>query len=103
MRFFKDVVLPLSRDEHRGAVRDPVHLRLEPVSLAAADRHRPDLETIVVGITKMIGTGDAQNDWNTIMATAVLAMLPPVLVVILMQRWFVKGLTRRRSENAMAG
>ncbi len=50
------------------------------------------LETIVIGITKMIGTGDAQTDWQIIMATAVLAMLPPVAVVIIMQRWFVKGL-----------
>ena len=52
-----------------------------------------DLETVVVGMTKMIGNGDAQNEWNVIMATAVLALLPPVAVVILMQRWFVKGLT----------
>ena len=51
-----------------------------------------EMNTIVIGITKMIGTGDAQIDWQLIMATSVLAMLPPVLVVILMQRWFVKGL-----------
>jgi sn-glycerol 3-phosphate transport system permease protein len=51
------------------------------------------LETIVVGLTKMIGSGDSQNEWNVIMATAMLAMLPPVGVVLLMQRWFVKGLT----------
>jgi sn-glycerol 3-phosphate transport system permease protein len=51
------------------------------------------LETIVVGLSKMIGTGDARNEWNIIMATAVLALLPPVLVVVLMQRWFVRGLT----------
>ena len=50
------------------------------------------MDTIVIGITKMIGTGDAQTDWNLIMATAVLAMLPPVAVVVFMQRWFVKGL-----------
>jgi len=36
------------------------------------------MNTIVIGITKMIGTGDAQTDWNLIMATAMLAMLPPV-------------------------
>jgi sn-glycerol 3-phosphate transport system permease protein len=47
----------------------------------------------VVGMTKMIGTSDAQNEWNVIMATAVLSMLPPVAVVVFMQRWFVKGLT----------
>jgi ABC-type proline/glycine betaine transport system permease subunit len=39
MRFFKDVLLPLSQDQHRGAVRDPVHLRLEPVPVAAAGDH----------------------------------------------------------------
>jgi sn-glycerol 3-phosphate transport system permease protein len=51
------------------------------------------METIVIGITKMIGTGEAQTDWNLIMATTILALLPPVLVVIAMQRWFIKGLT----------
>jgi sn-glycerol 3-phosphate transport system permease protein len=44
------------------------------------------MDTIVIGITKMIGTGDAQTDWNLIMATTVLAMLPPVFVVVFMQR-----------------
>ncbi len=51
------------------------------------------MDTVVIGITRMIGTGEALVDWPIIMATAVLAMLPPVLVVILMQRWFVRGLT----------
>ncbi|HEX9533786.1 MAG TPA: sn-glycerol-3-phosphate ABC transporter permease UgpE [bacterium] len=51
------------------------------------------MDTVVIGITKMIGTGEALVDWPIIMATAVLAMLPPILVVILMQRWFVRGLT----------
>jgi sn-glycerol 3-phosphate transport system permease protein len=40
----------------------------------------------------MIGTADAQTDWNLLMAVAVLALLPPVLIVLVMQRWFVKGL-----------
>lgn len=51
------------------------------------------MDTVVIGITKMIGTGETLVDWPIIMATAVLAMLPPVLVVIVMQRWFVRGLT----------
>ncbi len=51
------------------------------------------MDTVVIGITKMIGTGEALVDWPIIMATAVLAMLPPILMVILMQRWFVRGLT----------
>ncbi len=51
----------------------------------------PRLDTIVIGIVKMIGT-ETTVEWNKVMATAVLALLPPVLVVLLMQRWFVKGL-----------
>jgi sn-glycerol 3-phosphate transport system permease protein len=50
------------------------------------------METIVIGITKMLGTSDAQTDWNLIMATTILALLPPVAVVIAMMRTFVKGL-----------
>jgi len=41
----------------------------------------------------MIGTGEAQTDWHIIMAATILALLPPTVVVITMQKWFVKGLT----------
>ena len=50
------------------------------------------LDTIVIGIVKMIGQ-ETQTDWSAVMATTVLALLPPVLVVVVMQRWFVAGLT----------
>jgi sn-glycerol 3-phosphate transport system permease protein len=49
-------------------------------------------DTIVIGIVKMIGS-DTATQWNEVMAIAMLALLPPVAVVVLMQRWFVKGLT----------
>ena len=48
--------------------------------------------TTVIGIKRMIAGGDALTEWNLVMATALLAMLPPVAVVMLMQKWFVKGL-----------
>ncbi len=48
--------------------------------------------TTVIGIKRMITGGDAATEWNLVMATAMLAMLPPVAVVVLMQKWFVKGL-----------
>ena len=51
-----------------------------------------DMYPVVIGIKRMIAGGDAANQWNVVMATAILAMLPPTLVVVLMQRWFVKGL-----------
>ncbi|MGD0107318.1 MAG: sn-glycerol-3-phosphate ABC transporter permease UgpE [Rhodopila sp.] len=50
------------------------------------------LDTIVIGIVRMIGQ-ETQTDWSAVMATTVLALLPPVLVVVTMQRWFIAGLT----------
>lgn len=52
----------------------------------------PRLDTIVIGIARMIGV-ETQTDWSAVMATAVMALIPPVVVVVLMQRWFVTGLT----------
>jgi sn-glycerol 3-phosphate transport system permease protein len=53
---------------------------------------KDSMQTIVIGIKKMLTTQDTLTEWNIAMTTAVLAMLPPVAVVILMQRFFVKGL-----------
>jgi sn-glycerol 3-phosphate transport system permease protein len=53
---------------------------------------RDDMQTVVIGIKKMIVTSDALTEWQIVMATAMLAMLPPVAVVIGMQRLFVRGL-----------
>src|ERR1700749_4929580 len=53
---------------------------------------RDDMQTIVIGIKKIIDVHDALTEWSVAMAPAVLAMLPPVAVVVLLQRLFVKGL-----------
>ena len=52
----------------------------------------PRLDTIAIGITRMVST-EGDTDWAGVMATAVLALIPPVIVVVAMQRWFVAGLT----------
>jgi sn-glycerol 3-phosphate transport system permease protein len=93
MRFFWSVLLPLSSTTI-AALFVILFLYgwnqyLWPLLITTSQ----GMETVVIGITKMIGTGEALVDWPIIMATAVMAMLPPVAVVILMQRWFVKGLT----------
>jgi len=93
LRFFRDILLPLSVT-NIAALFVILFIYgwnqyLWPL-LVVNDR---SLETVVVGLTRMIGNGDAQNEWNVIMATAVLAPLPPVAVVVVMQRWFVRGLT----------
>jgi sn-glycerol 3-phosphate transport system permease protein len=93
MRFFWSILLPLSSSTIAAlAVILFIYgwnQYLWPLLITTSR----EMNTIVIGITKMIGTGDAQTDWQLIMATSVLAMLPPVAVVVVMQRWFVKGLT----------
>lgn len=54
---------------------------------------KPEMQTIVIGLVKMMGGPEALVDWDLVMATAVMAMTLPVLVVILMQRWLIRGLT----------
>lgn len=95
MRFFFDVVLPLSRTNIAALFVILFIYGWNQYLWPLLITRSRSMETIVIGITKMIGTGDAQTDWNLIMATAVLALLPPVLVVVFMQRWFVKGLVEQ--------
>ncbi|MBW0004665.1 MAG: sn-glycerol-3-phosphate ABC transporter permease UgpE, partial [Hyphomicrobiales bacterium] len=92
LRFFKDTLLPLSLT-NIAALFVILFIYgwnqyLWPLLITTRD----DMQTIVIGIKKIIDVHDALTEWNVAMATAVLAMLPPVLVVITMQRLFVKGL-----------
>ncbi|MCD6040605.1 MAG: ugpE [Burkholderiales bacterium] len=92
MRFFWDVVLPLSKTSIAALFVIQFiygwNQYLWPL-LVTTDE---SMYTTVIGIKRMIVGSDATNEWNLIMATAILAMLPPALVVLVMQRWFVKGL-----------
>jgi sn-glycerol 3-phosphate transport system permease protein len=92
MRFFRDVVLPLSKTTMAALFVIQFiygwNQYLWPLLITTDE----SMYTTVIGIKRMIVGSDAANEWNLIMATAMLAMLPPALVVILMQKWFVKGL-----------
>ena len=92
MRFFWDVVVPLSRP-NIAALFVILFIfgwnqYLWPL-LVTTDE---SMYTTVIGIKRMIAGGEAATEWNLVMATAILALLPPALVVVLMQKWFVKGL-----------
>jgi len=92
MRFFWDVLLPLSKTSIAALFVIQFiygwNQYLWPLLITADE----SMYTTVIGIKRMIVGSDATNEWNLIMATAMLAMLPPALVILLMQRWFVKGL-----------
>jgi sn-glycerol 3-phosphate transport system permease protein len=92
MRFFKDVLVPLSATSIAALFVIQFiygwNQYLWPLLVTTQESMYP----VVIGIKRMIAGGDSQNQWNLVMATAMLAMIPPALVVILMQKWFVKGL-----------
>jgi sn-glycerol 3-phosphate transport system permease protein len=92
MRFFRDVLLPLSRT-NIAALFVILFIYgwnqyLWPLLITTDE----SMYTILIGINRMLAVGDDQAEWQIIMATTMLAMIPPVLIVILMQRLFVKGL-----------
>ena len=91
-RFFRDILLPLSATNIAALFVITLHLRLDPVPLAAPGdqlqldehhRHRAPQDDLL---------RRRRDPWHLVMVTSVLAILPPILVVVLMQRWFVKGL-----------
>jgi sn-glycerol 3-phosphate transport system permease protein len=92
LRFFWDVVLPLSKTSIAALFVITFiygwNQYLWPI-LIASDA---SLATAVVGIKSMIGSGDTATEWHRVMAATLLAMLPPLVVVLGMQRWFVRGL-----------
>ncbi|MBT2335632.1 sn-glycerol-3-phosphate ABC transporter permease UgpE [Variovorax paradoxus] len=92
MRFFKDILLPLSQTSIAALFVIQFiygwNQYLWPLLATTSE----DMYPVVIGIKRMIASGDAAVDWNLVMATAILALVPPAIVVVVMQRWFVKGL-----------
>jgi sn-glycerol 3-phosphate transport system permease protein len=92
MRFFKDVLLPLSMTSIAALFVIQFiygwNQYLWPLLVTTNESMYP----VVIGIKRMISGGDSEMQWNVVMATAMMAMIPPATIVILMQKWFVKGL-----------
>ena len=92
MQFFKDVLVPLSVTSMSALFVIQFIYGWNQYLWPLLVTTKEDMYPVVIGIKQMISGGDAQTEWNIVMATAMLAMLPPALVVMLMQKWFVKGL-----------
>jgi sn-glycerol 3-phosphate transport system permease protein len=92
LRFFRDILLPLSRTNIAALFVIMFIYGWTQYLWPLLVTNRNDMNTIVIALRKMVSFADADTQWNLVMVTAVLAILPPVLVVLLMQRWFVKGL-----------
>ena len=92
IRFFLDILLPLSRT-NIAALFIILFIYgwnqyLWPLMVTTDE----GLYTVVMGIHRMMNSGESLPIWQFIMGTAVLGMIPPVIVVVVMQKLFVKGL-----------
>lgn len=93
MRFFWDILLPLSRTNIAALFVILFIYGWNQYLWPLLITTDPSMTTIVMSIKQMLEAAEQSPQWNIIMTTALLAMLPPVLVVVAMQKLFVQGLT----------
>ncbi len=92
MRFFIDVVVPMSRTNVAALFVILFIYGWNQYLWPLLITTDPEMNTIVMGIKQMFPSGDDVADWPVIMATSILAMIPPVIIVVSMQRLFIRGL-----------
>jgi sn-glycerol 3-phosphate transport system permease protein len=92
MRFFVDILVPMSRTNIAALFVILFIYGWNQYLWPLLITTDPSMNTIVMGIKQMFPSGDDLADWPVIMATSILAMLPPVIVVVGMQRLFIRGL-----------
>jgi sn-glycerol 3-phosphate transport system permease protein len=91
-RFFKDILLPLSKTNIAALFVILFIYGWTQYLWPLMVTNRNDMNTIVIALRRMVSFADADTEWHLVMVTCMLAIVPPILVVVLMQRWFVKGL-----------
>jgi sn-glycerol 3-phosphate transport system permease protein len=92
VRFFFDILLPMSRTTIAALFVIQFIYGWNQYLWPLLVTNKESFYTAVMLVARQATAVDATPSWNLIMATAMLAMLPPVLVVVFMQRQFVRGL-----------
>ena len=92
MRFFWDILLPMSRTSIAALFVIQFIYGWNQYLWPLLITTKESFYTVVMGVSRQANVVDAVPSWNLLMAMAMLAALPPVLVVVFMQRQFVRGL-----------
>ena len=93
LRFFRDILLPMSRNSIAALFVIQFIYGWNQYLWPLLITTKESFYTVVMTVSRQANVQDGVVQWNLIMALGILAMLPPVVVVILMQRQFVRGLT----------
>lgn len=91
-RFMRDILLPLSKTNIAALFVILFIYGWTQYLWPLLVTNDAKMNTIIIGLKRMVDFTDASTPWNYVMVTAILAIIPPIIVVVLMQRWFVKGL-----------
>jgi sn-glycerol 3-phosphate transport system permease protein len=91
IRFFWDTVLPLSKTSIAALFVILFIYGWNQYLWPLLITTKQSMNTIIIALTQMI-SHDGTTPWHLVMGVAIIAMIPPICVVILMQKWFVKGL-----------
>jgi sn-glycerol 3-phosphate transport system permease protein len=92
MRFFWDILLPMSRTTIAALFVIQFIYGWNQYLWPLLITTKESFYTVVMAVSRQANAVDATPSWNLLMAMAMLAMLPPVAVVVFMQRLFVRGL-----------
>ena len=92
MRFFRDIVLPLSKTNLAALFVITFIYGWNQYLWPLLIVNDASLGTAVAGIKSMISTSGSPTQWNEVMAAMLLTLIPPVVIVLVMQRAFVRGL-----------
>jgi sn-glycerol 3-phosphate transport system permease protein len=92
IRFLRDILLPLSRTNMAALATIMFVYAWNQYLWPLLVTTDPDRSTVMVQLSRMVPRGDSPPEWHIVMAATLVVMLPPLLVVMLMQRWFVRGL-----------
>lgn len=92
VRFFFDILLPLSKTNLAALGTIAFITTWKEYMWPLVATHQGSMRTVAVGVASFFPTEASQlPEWNLVMAAALAAFIPPVLVIALLQRWFVKG------------
>ena len=95
MTFFRKILFPLSKTNIAALVVIEFVYGYNQYLWPLLVTTNPKMTTAVIGLQNLIPQADDLPEWNLALGAAVLVMLPPILVVLFMQRWFVKGLIEK--------
>ena len=99
MRFFIDILIPISRTNIAALFIIMFIYGWNQFLWPLLMTTDPSMNTVIMGVEQMIGGQDDVTPWPVVMAASIMAMLPPIIVVISMQKLFIRGLTDREKWN----